>query len=1023
MNHAAASAAQRQPRHAVLRITRSWSEAWAGLLETWLRDAASGAWKATLPSLVVVPTRAHANALKALVLEEGVSHLGLRFVTPGILRDLLLRSCGEALPAREHLRLLLAIAAEETVAHGTDELTDEQHAAKAVLRTPDHLLRTLERLTAAGWEFGDLQLRSFEPIVRRFHERLGATRLALHAELDRLALQRTANAAPLFARVLVTGFDGAHWSHWFLLRAAVQSAESATVLLEYPHGELKTDSSWIGSWEEALGEATDVNSHADVRSDSFFTDEEMRGLGRSKRDSTFLVGSDTREQAEAVALQCLRFLAEPDCTRIAVVFAGAGSLPRLVAHALTELEVPHNDGIGHSLPGVFESPEWRAWLQLQQDARINSLLNFINALPDRGDLFPDVRMRAFDRTLRSAYAELLLDDLNVLQQFCAEQSNTNSQAVAAAIRSIHFLPARSTLSKFLRETEAAFARLKWNPRWLEIARRVDERTSACDVEFSRTLYLRWLGEVASTFTKSSETAGEHPYARVQLLTVPEAHGQEWSHLIFAGWNEGSWPPSPAGEFVRDDEIAAFNANIRNLNRRAAERGRQGEGHIAIREDHSFYLGPSEQRQIALRQFETLLNSATQEVAFSSALVQENAPERFWNPSELLTRVYQQTYRKPLTQATMSSLQRATAAAIENARTLTQTTDLPSVQIEQTRVAYKARRDAETAAGEYDFAFRSPPAHVPVFSVSDLEKLVSTPALIWMKKYLGVEAADESGSPWHAATGQWVHRWLGGIAGAEGSQTFVRVPSESEIEKRVRSAAEQKAAEVKRLCAEVGKPLPDWWSSGWQNALCLARHLGAKMATASEWPWMATEWTIDADEAVIVSDGVALSFRGRIDLLLARGESPPDATSERWIVDYKTGANKPLAPAREDTEKRKSRLHNRLVKGEALQLGLYALAVRQQGAADILLSIVSPAVRAVTPQLSMGDISAHTAIFAELARMQYTGVFGMYGPLRPAFGYSRPYPLATLAIDPDLLDAKWERTHEALGREEEEFDSW
>ena len=989
----------------------------------WFREAAADAWTQALPCVVVVPTRAQANALKAQLLDEGLSHLGVRFVTPRLLRDLLLPRTTETAPSQEDLRLLLALAAEETL-ESEAAAADEQQAAKAVHRAPDHLLRMLERIEAAGWQFDQLRLRSFQPIVRRFRELLRDAGLALHAQLDRAAIKASSDE-PLFSRVLITGFDGAHWPHWSLLRAAVCAAERATVLLEYPHGDLDADTDWVGSWEEAIGAAIDIHARTLTSSDSFFTDEEMRGLGRSKRECTFLVGADIAEQAEAIALQCVRFLAQPGCSRIGVVFSAAGALPRLVASALGWLQIPHNDGIGHSVPGIFESPEWRAWIELQQGPRINSLLRFINTLPNRDELFPGLSMPRFERALRSAYAEVLIDDLEIIQQLCADGSGSPRDLISETIRSLEFLPRRASLADFLRATEQAFDRLGWKTRQLEIARRLDERITAHDPELTRALYLRWLGEVASTAARSRDAAGEHPYARVQLLTVPEAQGQEWSHLIFAGWNEGSWPPAASGEFIREDEIATFNTSIRHLNRRAARAGRQGAGHSAVREHHSLYLGPAEQRQIALRQFDTLLQSATAEIAFSASLVQEGAPERFWNPSELFTRVYQQTYRKPLTQPTVSSLQRATADWIGAARSLGRNAELPSLEVEQTRVAYDARRNVAERAGEYDFAFRSPPAQVPVFSVSELEKLVSVPAIIWMKKYLGVEAADESGSPWHAATGQWVHHWLASTAGAVSEKSFVRVPSASEIDERIRIAAEAKAQEVKRLCALVGKPLPDWWTSGWQNGLCLARHLGAKIATVGEWRWMATEWKIDADEAISVGEDETLSFRGRIDLLLARDEMEPNAAaSELWILDYKTGSNKPLAPAREDAEKRSTRLHNRLVKGEALQLGLYALAMRQHGAADVFLSIVSPAVRDVEPpQLSIGDIGAHLDVFAELARMQRRGIFGMYGALRPAFGYAARYPLATLGIDPDLLDARWELTHPALAREEEEWESW
>ena len=41
-------------------------------------------------------------------------------------------------------------------------------------------------------------------------------------------------------------------------------------------------------------------------------------------------------------------------------------------------------------------------------------------------------------------------------------------------------------------------------------------------------------------------------------------------------------------------------------------------------------------------------------------------------------------------------------------------------------------------------------------------------------------------------------------------------------------------------------------------------------------------------------------------------------------------------------------------------------------------------------------------------------------LRSAYRFSDDYPLATLAIDPDVLEQRWELTHPALVRDEEEM---
>lgn len=970
--------------------------------------------------MVVVPTRSQVHALKARLLRDGQSHLGIQFVTPSGLRDLLRGERDNALPLPEHLRLLLAISAEEILgAPADDETSADTLAAKAIVRAPDHLLRTLDRLETAGWNFERLGLNSFQPIVRRFREQLRACGFSLVAQFDRGLLAHSASRSPLFANLLISGFDSAHWSQWHLLRAAVQAAENATVLLEYPRENSDIDLCWIGSWEEALGEATPALSTAKPAIDDLFSEAEMQGLPASAANYTFVVGTDASEQAHAIAQLCLRFLAGKDCTRVGVIFAGTGSLPRLAATALSNLSIPHNDGFGHPVPGWFESAEWRAWLQLQRGPRIHSLVRFLGTFQGREKLFPELRLERFEKTLQSAYAQILIDDLVLLQRFCGADPRPERQDVARLLELIQFLPARGNLSEFLNATAEAFARLKWTRPWMGIAGQSLDWAGKTPAEFSRVLFLRWLEEIGSSFTAGRDEMGDHPYARVQLLTVAQAQGQEWSHLIFAGWNEGSWPPEERGEFAREEEIDNFNRGIRQLNRRAAEQGRQGEGHTSVRENHSLYLGPREQRQIALRQFQALLESATVGVAIGASLVQESAPDRPWNPSELFSRLYQKTRGRPLTQATMKELQHATAAWLESAASSAKT--VSSSDITQTRLAYDARRDPSAVSGEYDFALRSPLARIPIPSVSEFEALVKSPALVWLKKYLGVEGREDETNPWSAATGQWVHRWLSQIAGAGAEKIFVRIPDAAGIDQSIRNAAEDKYAEIERLCQSTGKTIPDWWRSGWQNAFCLARLLGAKLATIEDWSWMAAEWTIEGDSPVRIDANSALIFRGRIDLLLSRSENHGLEADELWIVDYKTGANKKaLAPPREDTEKRKSQFHKKLIDGSALQLALYGLAARQLGARQVYLSLVSPAVKPVTPQLSIDQMDAEADVFRELARMQQTGVFGMYGALRSAWAFTRQYPLATLAIEQEILEQRWELTHPALAKEEEDF---
>src|SRR4051812_13216830 len=165
-----------------LFISASPGEAWKEAIGPWLTRIAPDAWKHERPSFVFVPTRSQANALKARLIGEGLSHVGLHFATPTSMRALFTREFSSVQPEPAHLRLLLAIAA--------GEIEDEPNepgffAAKSVARSPGPLLRALDRLTNSGWEFEQLQLPAFTKIVRRFNKLRGKCDFPLPGESDR----------------------------------------------------------------------------------------------------------------------------------------------------------------------------------------------------------------------------------------------------------------------------------------------------------------------------------------------------------------------------------------------------------------------------------------------------------------------------------------------------------------------------------------------------------------------------------------------------------------------------------------------------------------------------------------------------------------------------------------------------------------------------------------------------------------------------------------------------------------------
>ncbi|HEX4641048.1 MAG TPA: hypothetical protein VH252_06655, partial [Chthoniobacterales bacterium] len=155
------------PRAHALFLAASPDAAWQEAALDWFSQAGADAWKSERPTVVVVPTRGQIQALKGRLLAAGLSTFGLEFLTPPYLRALLARESDSAPPAREHLRLLLALAAEQLLADETLPEADRL-AAISVRRTPDHLLRLLEQLGAADADFHQIDLPAFRPVVRKF---------------------------------------------------------------------------------------------------------------------------------------------------------------------------------------------------------------------------------------------------------------------------------------------------------------------------------------------------------------------------------------------------------------------------------------------------------------------------------------------------------------------------------------------------------------------------------------------------------------------------------------------------------------------------------------------------------------------------------------------------------------------------------------------------------------------------------------------------------------------------------------
>ena len=991
-----------RPMRVSLHLTSSFDAAWESVILPWFEAAAPRTFEEPAPVAVVTPFRSHAHLLRSRLLAHDISLLNVRFLVPAQLREILLRNSGLKIPLREHLRLLLGIAAEEIAA----KIESDQSGhliARSVARDPDYFIRIFDELNAAGWSLADINQPALSEIAAGFDKICRQCGFAFVHEADRVAVANAEKLPARFSGLLLAGFNGAHWPLWPLLQAAVKSSLQATVVLNDPRDEARdVDETWVGTWEEVFGEAEPVG-------------EPQGGTGDHSPTIHFVVGRDTTDQARAIVALTAKFLCEKNCERIGILFPQKDALPRLVARFLESAQIAHNDGIAHLSPSAFDDDAWRAWLELQDNPRLKSLSEFLHAID--AELFAQMSILEVEEKLRDAYTGVLIDDIEVLREFCA--CSEDKTEIARGLEKIQFLPPAATFSEFLQQTKNIFAQFGWKQRWSEIERLSRNWVQLVPQRFSRPNYLRWLREILSAPSLSRDKYGAHLYSRVHLLPYSEAGGQAWTHLIFAGLNEEAWPALDE-EFVADREIDEFNQRNKTLNRRAVKRGRHGEGQWSIIEGKTFLLGSSERRQIRRRQIHNLLESATAGIAVTANLYSQSSPGQIANPTDFFLLLYFETRGRGVSQQTLQALEEGTREWLGDWSPVdAQKTD--SISVGRSRYAYDMRRQPRVF-GEYEFALRSAPERPVTLRVTDWEAAVKWPAILWMRIFLGVDPDSENGDAWATATGQWVHRWLADSVRPISGEAFVELREVDQIRARLIERARQFQNQTRDLCVAVGRALPDWWVSGWSNALYVADCLAAKLSgLAGDWTHMAPEWSLDSPTNISLGANESLRVRGRIDMILARGKRNRSRLgfADLWLIDYKTGRQRGLnLRERHSREASAEKFRKMLAKGRGVQLALYALATHALGASDVQLALLGLADE-LEPQFHLADALAQKDFWQELYRMQETGIFGMLGPVRADYGFTHDYPLATLGIDEELLQEKWALTHPALAREQEE----
>lgn len=938
-----------------LLVSESWNHFLDSTVLPWLQKANSRALEIHQPVAVIAPSLTWIREIKQLALRNKIGLLGVQFWLPSHLRRRML-----------HEENITELALDGATAHFLISSAalekKDSYLGKSLAADPEIFWRVADSLRAAGIKKEPWPSEVRDILVRFDVFRKTAGFKTSH-EIESLLVQKEPFLC--FESLLIIGFGGEHWPTWQLLQQAVYRSKDSTVCFIYPRPNAeRTDMIWNNSWEEAFGEMEILK----------FSPPSLQ----KREPFIFHVGATPLEEAEAVTLQIADFFKTGRVEKMAVVIPSGGILSQHISTCLEKAGIPHYNSLGRTLSPNQDTLAWQAVLSWWEAPSISGLMEIL-----RNTSFFSLPLKLADieKEVNKSITKTLSDDISLLHFFL--EKDDRNPALAVFFKHWVSLPEEASLEYFLNQVEIFLKGINWGIR-LQAVSALKQLFNTCgSFIISRKTFLKWLRAQMETIEKSRSELGNHPFSKVAILPYHEAAGLPWSHIILTGLNEGVWPPSEKTNGWLDEET------INRFNQALIRQGKQGAGHDIVQEKCSLILGSTERRAFQQFYFNELLQHP--HIALTCSTTDETGAGL--TPSENITNSYAEQHQRWLDEKELHLLLDKTQNWLNPS--YLGYTKLNSFDPSATVNAYQKRRDEETPFGPFDFTCSTSPEHSLTLSCKEWERALKHPELTWMNRFLGVIPIQDLSalSYYNISRGTWVHHWLQYSINPQNSKTWVARPEENAAFFQLNAAAEKTKNEVKAIYRRL--TIPPWWESGWRDALWCAENLLKQIMTLKNWRFALTEWALPAD----CMWNEKLVLKGKLDLLLASEKTEKLLPASVLIADYKTSGNHDF---------KTKDLH----KGNGLQLALYGLAASILDSKEVQLSFVQ---RWKTILIKDGvNFSELDYIWQGLSRMSHTGIFGMRNlensdaPIQ-----SKTLPLATLEVDPDILERKWKRTHPDL----------
>ncbi|HZZ20748.1 MAG TPA: PD-(D/E)XK nuclease family protein [Opitutaceae bacterium] len=907
-------------------------------------------------SLVVVPTRGHAQSLKQRCVEEKVALLGVEFLTPSLARKKRgsLPGIGknlQLLVLRDRIESRLALLAPDDPARGTwMSLESDLEAAHA----------DFEELLRAGFNASVFSRPELSAVFGELEDWVKAHDYVLGPAQDRLEATTAPDAeAPIADRLLILAGGAEGWPDFFGLVAVARRCASVKVAVSVPEFEGRSEAgeTWVSQWEKALGAEKQGPDAGEPHASCLGVAELWGGEGGSGEKADVLLGATKADETECVALEIARLLAAGS-TRVAVVFNGAGPAHSRLVRLLARRSIEFTDLVGVPGTPTAEIRMQRAiadfygrgcrmeellllWPLLHEQSRANLKLGEARSVCEW--LFDEVQSHSLE------------EHVGLLE---ASKDEKRREVARVARLLLPGWPERLTPEDALGRFDAVRSKLGLDepPGWpalREFARRSPEPMSAKALLEAIRSFLPEQGP-------SALSAAKGQFTRVTITTPRRASGLAWSDCIFAESNLGVWPVRRESSCWLSDET---RTELGSKDRIVALRLPTGDERSSL--ERALYC--------------SIARDTRGRVVFSASLSDEEDPELKLVPNPWLERVL---WSKGLLTEKGGSGAFGGVPSFSAAGEV----PVPDAAVSAWHEIWRRRRDPSAPFDEF---FLSDPsgAFAPTrLSASQIQSGIEDPASLWFASVLGVRRVGWQ--PFARARGKAVgvavHRALAvAVGGASADGAFSPMPAREQV-------AERMALELAHQ--RERRPKDRYWESFHMDVERAAARLLGWIFALPTMPLGAAEVRLPEGATVPVGKGRRIGVIGKMDLVLS--------TLPRWsgarmeVVDYKTGGDSALSAK------------SMASRGASLQLGVYLEAARSLGATGSVW-MLKPEDR--PKNLPMDAMEAACAKLVVIGDHVATGIYGALTVDRTDYSHGFEWPLACAAIPEGVLRSKFAAT--------------